>query len=210
MVTEATMTSTRYLVSAGLAALGLALFCLLLAVTLDDADRINARAPGESQDLDRKAYTAQLLAMRDLHELALTATTPQTRESIVRESGPVMHAGVSMMLRMKSALPTSVPATGVVTSENITEPEAKLVTDFLQLMELLVQMKSDNEAAAHPWTHPGTHPGTRPDAHESDELTAPEHWRRHDKAPAPASRLVLLFEFDTDTGSGAGQPGFMA
>jgi hypothetical protein len=118
------------------------------------ADPFRARIGSHREATDPRAYTAQLQAMRDLHRRALTANTPQSREAVASDSRPVMHAGINMMLRMKSALPASVSATGFMTLEPITGPEAQLVQDFLQLMDLLVELESDLDAAVGPAAHP--------------------------------------------------------
>jgi hypothetical protein len=170
------MTDTRYLghfAAAGLVSLALVALCFAAAALLGDGDKARASVSvwDASQRVDPHEYAQQLHTMRELHQRALTATTPQARESIAREIDPVMRAGVTMMLRMKPALPTSDE--GVMRSGVITEPAIELVRDFMVLVDLLIEMKNDAEVVLNPGIHHGARPGAIPPASERRRFNDP-------------------------------------
>jgi hypothetical protein len=103
----------------------------------------DARAP--SSQPDRRAFDLQLDSMRAMHRKMLSVTSVEARRSLLDDSAQIMSDGVSMMRRMKAGLPTT--ATGEPLSDVISPAEYERVRDFMLLMELLVEMKGDRDAA---------------------------------------------------------------
>jgi hypothetical protein len=112
-----------------------------------------------SQDLTASVESAehpdlrtQMASLRGMHERLIAAGSDDDRHALLVESERVMSDGVVMMRRMKSALPVS--QSGEITSEFVTEGESDAIKDFLGLMELLVQLKEDQDAIIAPSDHP--------------------------------------------------------
>lgn len=90
----------------------------------------------------------QMAALRDIHERLIAAGSEDDRRALLTESERDMSEGVAMMRRMKLTLPVS--ASGEVNAEFVTEAESNAIKDFLGLMELLVQLKEDQNAIIAP------------------------------------------------------------
>jgi hypothetical protein len=183
------MTSSRYFAFAALVAVALVSFCFLIATFISPGAPTAAGARAGARHVfandHNRDYREQLELMRVLHRRSLIAATTQSRGAVARESGPVMHAGVMMMLRMKSALPATVSATGVISPGPVSESDAKRVQNFLVLMELLIEMKADIESVMNHRSEPG------------DQSPAPGQQRRD----GPPSLQVLSGAGEVNPGS---------
>jgi hypothetical protein len=94
----------------------------------------------------RPELRAQIAALRDMRERLAQAGTGTERRALVNESERVMSDGVALMRRLKLDLASVVSESGEIRTRSITQAESDKITDYLGLMELLVQLKGDRDA----------------------------------------------------------------
>ena len=132
------MVAHRYLIPALVAVVVLASWAWA-AGGIPSVDAAQTAAAANPLELTR-----QVEAMRRMHVRVTSARTTGERQALLDDSRQIMSAGVILMRRMRRELPTA--ATGELVSNVITEGQARQVRDFLTLMELLVQMRADQES----------------------------------------------------------------
>jgi hypothetical protein len=89
-----------------------------------------------------------MVSLRDMHERMVAVVSLGERRALLAESERVMSEGVAMLRRMKPGL--AVSESGKVISEFVTEADSDAIKDFLGLMELLVQLKDDQNLLMTP------------------------------------------------------------
>jgi hypothetical protein len=127
-----------------------AVFSLLTseALTLDSAASATRRPVAAWSPPDGLDLPSQMASLQDMHERLAAARSDDERRLLLARSERVMSEGVAMMRRMKPRLPVS--EAGKVASKFVTESEIDAVRNFLGLMELLVQLKEDQDALITP------------------------------------------------------------
>jgi hypothetical protein len=94
--------------------------------------------------LGRNDVGAKVASMRAPHQRVVNAESPAARAALLSNSVQLMDEGVVTMRALKPGLP--VTATGEVDFAAITPAESESVQDFIALMEVLIEMKSDQDS----------------------------------------------------------------
>jgi hypothetical protein len=123
-------------------------FAALVMPTGGWSSALSAEARSDTPQPDRRDFERQLESLREMHRKMRSATSIESRNALLNDSARIMSDGVSMMQGMKSGLPTT--STGEPLSNTITESEFEKVRDFMLLMDLLVQLKRDQDAFLGP------------------------------------------------------------
>jgi len=98
----------------------------------------------------RPELRTQMTSLQDMHERLVAAGPRGERRALMAESAHLMSDGVALMRRLSLALVSAAAESGEVRSEFITQTQSDMISDYLGLMELLVQLKGDREAIAIP------------------------------------------------------------
>jgi len=97
-------------------------------------------------------FRTQMASLRDMHERLTAAKSESELQALMAQSERVMSEGVTLMHRQRLGLGPAVAESAEIRTEFITQAESNRITDYLGLMELLVQLKEDRDAIAMPAT----------------------------------------------------------
>jgi hypothetical protein len=85
-----------------------------------------------------------------MHERLSAAGSVADRRALLAESDRVMGDGVALMRQLKQGLGSAVAESGEIQSAYITQEASDKISDYLGLMELLIQLKGDRDAIKGP------------------------------------------------------------
>jgi hypothetical protein len=111
----------------------------------------------------------------------ISAESAEARQALLSNSARLMRDGIALMRQMKKDLPTT--SSGELLHRAISRVEADRVRDFLELMDLLMEMKSDQEAPQQLRQAPRQDPMTRLELQRMTRQRVPTNI-----ANAPATR----------------------
>jgi hypothetical protein len=129
-----------------------AAFPMMATRTLPQDPRLPATGASDASLTmpQRQALRSQMTTLLDLHERLPAARSREERIAWLARSERVMSEGVALMRSMKRTLP--VAESGELNSPFVTEAESYAINDFLALMDLLVQLRNDQNGLAAPTT----------------------------------------------------------